>query len=292
MDIKKLNKEIGSSTRNPNSSKYYISCQEKITPNTEGWIKIIKSLKIVDDNDKSTVLLSVLDKHTDIIVKISDSNLKKEYEYGELLKKIKGFVKYICFFECNDNFRNYPGKKTDLCKGVGKSMKIIVMPYFKLGSLASYKWDSTNIKLFHTCLKHSLLSILMAFNKLNIIHGDFHPANVVLKETKQKELSYDIPTIGLLEHIPTYGIRTWVMDFENSSIADFSNNYNKMKTLNDFYYDLSKFFTLLKGFIKNLNFITIQPIIHYISAIHIKSNLLTLKNINDILDLIDNIELF
>jgi len=65
-----------------------------------------------------------------------------------------------------------------------------------------------------------------------------------------------------------------------------------MKTLNDFYYDINKFFTLLKGFIKNLNFITIQPIIHYISAIHIKSNLLTLKNINDILDLIDNIELF
>ena len=291
MNISLLKKDNISLSRNTNSNKYYISCEEKITkktPTTSGWIKIIESLKITHDYDKSRVLLALLDKHTHIIVKLSDSSdLHNEYMYGERLKKIKGFVKYICYFECNDDFRKNVSETT-LCKGVGNSMKIIVMPYFKLGSIASYKWDS--IETLHSCLKHSILSILQAFFTLHIIHGDFHPGNVVLKETKLKELSYNIPTIGVI-NVPIYKIRPWIMDFENSSIATFDTPYNKMVSLNNFYQDFSKFFLFLSTFIKNINFLTIQPIIHYISIIHMKGNMLNEIDIHKILEFIDSIEL-
>ena len=290
MNILELPKHKGSFSRNPNSSKYYISCSDKITkktPTTEGWIKILKSLKLTHDYDKSRILLSLLNSHKKIIVKISDTNdIKKEYDFGILLQKIKGFVKYYCYFECNDDFRKYPSdEKNTLCNGNGSSMKIILMPYFELGSIASYNWNNTNIHILQSCLKHSVLSILNAFFTLHIIHGDFHAGNVVLKVTKQKELIYE--DIKVL----TNGIRPWIMDFENSSFANYDTVYNKMITLNNFYYDIIKFFSTLPTYIKNINFITLQPIIAYISQLHLKGNILNKNYIHTIINLIDSIRL-
>ena len=194
-------------TITPNASnKYFLShCAGRITsktPTTEGWLKVIESIKLnVTDYDKSRVLLGYLESYGSVIIKIGDSeDILNEYN-------IKGFVKYICFFECADDFRNIPsGTRDYICKGVGNSMKVIIMPYFPLGSLAQYKWAQDNIHIFKSCIKQSILSYLIAFYKERIIHNDFHAGNILLKPTKKAYIDYDIPEIGTIS-LQTSGMR-------------------------------------------------------------------------------------
>lgn len=55
------------------------SCQNKITaenPTSKGWIDVVKKLKIETNTDKSLVLLSLLNQHEKVTVKITYSNDK------------------------------------------------------------------------------------------------------------------------------------------------------------------------------------------------------------------------
>ena len=142
-EIRKLHKNKLSSRNETN--KYYLSdCGDKITtqkPTTEGWIKILNTLKMpLQEYDKSRILLGVLENHHEIVVKIGDDNsIQREYQYAQKLYSIKGFVKFIYYFECNDTFTKYPDKtKNTLCNDTGSTMKIILMPYFPLGSIGFY----------------------------------------------------------------------------------------------------------------------------------------------------------
>ena len=121
-----MRKPRGGASRNP-SKKYFVSeCQDHIEQygSTKDWVHDDVSLKKLENYDKSRVLRAVLDKHTEIIVKLGDHDeIKHEYEMGKSLSRIKGFVKFICFFECKDDV-------------LQSSMKVIVMPYFKMGSLS------------------------------------------------------------------------------------------------------------------------------------------------------------
>lgn len=290
--LKQLAKTDGSLTRSPNMHKYYISCSGRITnstPSTESWLRILRLIKVdISDIDKSRILLGYLDKYGEIVVKIGDaSSMQYEYDNSVRLYSLKGFVKYICFFTCEDDFRSIPSNnRTSICKGPGKSMGVILMPYFELGSLAKYTWNKANKEQFCSCLKNALLSIITLFRKFNMIHGDFHPGNVLLKRTKQTEITYNIPETGDYS-IKTYGIRTWVMDFENMKHADYSDGFSTMKTFNDFYYDIQKFFMLLYNTIKTIDQRTVSSIVAYISKKSISSDYLTKDNIDEILRMID-----
>ena len=264
--------------------KYYLSyCQDKITaknPTTKDWIHVVKTLKLpLQDYDKplnfsngtastvppeiqwqllpthrfrSRILLAKLEEHKDIVVKLGDDeSIRKEYEYAKKLYRLKGFVKFICYFECNDNFLQYPSnERKDVCNGEGNQMKIIVMPYFEMGGIGVYPWTKTNISLLRSCIKHAILSILSAFVN-GYLHGDFHPGNVLLKKTKQSSIDYAFDGIGLVPNIETNGVRTWIMDFENTREVEKENKRDTM----DFYYDLQKFFMLLQDhrFIRNID---------------------------------------
>jgi serine/threonine protein kinase len=292
-----LNKTDLSLTRNPDKHKFFLSsCQTRITnrtSTTEGWLTILKLLKIdSSEYDKSRVLLGALQDYGEIVVKIGDSDdIRREYEMSTQLQSIKGFVKYICFFQCNDNFRNIPSAdRTTLCKGEGRQMKVILMPYFPLGSIASFHWQNYTIEHFHTCLKHAILSMITAFFKLNILHGDFHIGNVLLKKTKQKTISYSIPNLGFQTEIETHGLRTWIMDFENSKVANMSDSYNSMMSINYFYGDLSKFFTMMQYIIKMIDPRTIAPITVYIGKLTIRGNMIKHDELQHILILIDGIQ--
>ena len=73
MNINQIPKDNKSMSLNQNTNKYYISCNSKITKETsttEGWINILKSLKIETEYDKSKVLLALLEKRSEIVVKI------------------------------------------------------------------------------------------------------------------------------------------------------------------------------------------------------------------------------
>lgn len=253
-NIRKLQKQSFSSQKEV--PKYYLSyCKEKINtqnPNTNGWINIIKTLKMpLEDYDKSRILLAKLEHHKDIVVKIGDDDsIRREYEYGKKLYKIKGVVKFICYFECNDDFLKYPDKERNhLCNGEGSRMKIIAMPYFELGSIGSYEWNLDNIHVLRTCIKHAIMTNISAFMH-GFLHGDFHPGNILLKKTKQSSIDYLFEEIGEV-NIETNGVRTWIMDFENTREISAENPRDIM----DFYFDIQKFFTLLQDhrFIKNID---------------------------------------
>lgn len=290
-----LAKTEPSLTRHPSIHKYYLSsCQAKITnrtPTTEAWLKIIDALKMDNssDHEKSRVLLGVLDTHGEIVVKIGDSDdIRSEYEFSQKLQHIKGFVKYICYFQCADNFRKLSAQ-TSLCHGPGNEMKVILMPWFPLGSVSEFKWQDHDPELLRSCLKHAVLSMLTACYKLSFLHGDFHTGNVLIKKTKQKTLSYDIPQIGTFSNIETHGIRPWIMDFENSKVMDSSSPYHLMMSINDFYFDLNKFFMLLLSKNKYIDPISIIPIRGYIDSLHMKSKLPVRENVIELLQHIDGI---
>lgn len=288
--VKALKKSITNRlSRSPNSQKYYISeCAEhmKTHKTTANWIDVLKILKFVSDPrdidlQKSQLLLATLRKEKEIIVKIGDNDkITEEFEMGNKLKSIKGFIKYICYFECNDNYRRYFDKSkipNQLCDGPGTQMKIIIMPYYRLGSIADYKWTHDNINILQSVIKSAVLTIIYAYNKKGIVHGDFHAGNVVLKETKQKTISFDGITVQL------FGMRTWIMDFENTYISDKTN----LKHLADFYYDLKKFFTLLQTHIKNIDKLSISKIEFFINKHSLNQNKLSQIDCEELCKLID-----
>lgn len=288
--VRPLKKSISNRlSRSPNSQKYYISeCAEhmKTHKTTANWIDVLKILKLVSDPrdidlQKSQLLLATLKKEKEIIVKIGDNNkITEEFEMGNKLKSIKGFIKYICYFECNDNYRRYFDKSkipNELCDGSGTEMKIILMPYYKLGSIADYKWTHENINVLQSVIKSAVLTMIYAYNKKGIIHGDFHAGNVVLKETKQKTISFD----GI--RIELFGIRTLIMDFENTYISD----KKDLRHLADFYYDLKKFFTLLQTQIKNIDRVNISKIELFINKHSLNQNKLSQKDCEELCQLID-----
>jgi hypothetical protein len=247
--------------------KYYLSyCQDKITntnPNTNGWINIIKTLNLQYHN--SDFLLAILEEHKDIVVKIGDDeSIRKEYEISN---KINGFVKFIC---CN-------------CES-----SQIIMPYFELGSIGFYSWTNENINLLRTCIKHSILTYISAF-VVGYLHGDFHPGNVLLKKTKQTSISYLFDDIGEISNIETNGMRTWIMDFENTREINKNNNADLL----DFYFDIQKFFILLQDqrFIRNIDKTSTVPLLQIIN--HYMNHLLypDLNFIHKVLHYIENISL-
>lgn len=292
--IKYLSKSETTPTRHPKINKYYLSsCQTKITnrtPTTQAWLKIMNILKMDNDHDKSRVLLGELATHGEVVVKIGESDdIRREYEWNEMLQSIKGFVKYICFFQCNDDFRSItPSSRSSICKGPGSGMNVILMPWFPLGSISDFKWQEHDPVLLQSCLKHAMLSMLHAFYKLHMIHGDFHTGNVLLKKTKQKIITYNIPQLGEFT-IEIHGIRPWIIDFENSKLANFTSPYHSMMSLNDFFFDFEKFFMLLMGKNKWIDPTTVVPIRRYINSLLMSGNLPSRENIVDICQLIDQV---
>lgn len=293
--VKQLPKTDSSLTRLPNFHKYYISCSGRITHKTpitvttDAWLNVLKSIKVDSDLDKSRVLM---EKYGEMVIKIGDTeSMLKEYTNSTRVHGLKGFVKYICNFSCNDDFRSIPtSDRTSLCKGPGDTMGIILMPYFPLGSIAKYPWGKTNIVQLRSCLKHALLSIIVLFHKMNMIHGDFHPGNVLLKPTKQSDITYSIPEVGEF-NVKANGMRTWIMDYEKTDYADYSSKFTTIISFNNFYYDIQKFFMLLYNTIKTLDPKTIMPIASFVSNRGITSTYLTKKDIDTIFVMIDAIDI-
>lgn len=210
-----------SNSNNANSGKYLISCQEKITPEnptSKEWLEILKQLKPTNFKDKNKVLLGILEKRKNVVIKISDSDrIFYEYYIGDVLKKhnVPGFIEYICKFQCQDEYKKYPDPTvTSLCTGPGDDMKVIVMPYYSHGNLKLYKWKPENYHVLKTSILHVVLSLLQAYETAHIIHNDIHLQNVLIAPTTKKSITYTIE--GQAVELPTYGLRTIIMDFENA----------------------------------------------------------------------------
>ena len=234
--------------RAPNTEKYYLdTCQQRVNNEgtTKNWIEVVKAIKKVASRDidlqKSQLLLSNMDADQ-VVVKIGDGRILHEYSIGKKLAKVKGFVKYVCYFECNDNFYDYFTRDSGaLCKSAGSGMSVLIMPHFKEGDLAHWSWTVDNVHILRGCLQMAVLSYVNAYESEHFVHGDFHPANVMLKATEQRTVTFgDIV-------VDTNGYRTWIMDFENSYVNITSRSWT------DLCFDLKKMFTLLPTFVSGLN---------------------------------------
>lgn len=247
----------------PQNTTYTISkCQERLkkTKTTKSWLQVLDVLQITRDYDKSRILHAIFDVKDDVVVKIGDENLKREYAYGTKLKKVKGFIKFDCFFECDDDYLDHPNEKRKfICKGPGDSMQAIVMPYYPSGSMKSFAWNPNNKDLLRSSMKQACLSIYTAFVTKNIIHGDFHAGNILLNKTTTKQIVYKFPDMDDVV-VLTHGYKTVIMDFENSSDFLQGTEFEKMTGLNNFYFDLKKFFNLFVFYVPTIDKRTIYNV--------------------------------
>jgi hypothetical protein len=95
--------------------------------------------------------------------------------------------------------------------------------------------------------------------RVGIIHGDLHYFNVMLKETKQRTLTFQNGTIK----VPLFGVRPWIMDFESSIITEKPINARQW---NKFIWDLKRFFHMCQGINGlELNFDSFRGIDRYLS---------------------------
>jgi len=189
------------------SSKYFVTCP-RVTSSV---------LKGLNANDKNIVMRGLMklargSQDTGVVVKVgSTDSLLNEFKTAKMLfdNDVPGVLKYICYFTCADDYTTY----ARLCNGPGDSMRVLVMPYMCLGSLKSYR-NWTNHDQVRSALKQVIATIVQSYSAANIIQSDRHPDNVLLKRTSKPLISYRVD--GREFGIPTYGLRTLCMDFENS----------------------------------------------------------------------------
>lgn len=280
---KLVKSQFGGIPRDPKSNKYFIptsTCKNTLKDKNTVLeiIKEIKEIQSIRDIDlqKSQILEASMNS-TPIIIKIGDnSDIENEYQMSMKLKNIKGFVKFVCYFTCEDNFLEFfEGKRKNICKTLNDGkMKVIIMPYFPLGSIVSYKWNNQNVHILHSSLYLACIAYIDAYIENNFVHGDFHAGNLLLKKTNQKYIQYN----GL--KIATNGIRPWICDFEKSYIKKRS-----PQTDVDFLYDIQKLFFLLPTMIHNIDKKNVANIQFYINNIGIDK----LKNSDLSKIIIDNI---
>ena len=213
------------------SSKYFINCRliTKEQPTTQAWLTILKQLKPTNFDDKNRIILGVLDKGKDVVIKIGESEtLEKEYKIShELFKKgVEGFIKYSCFFKCDDDYKEHTSsRRQHLCKRPGSRMSCLVMPYLKFGSVKSFDFRAIDngLIILKSLLKVIFTSVVRAFNEIGLVHNDLHSQNVLVT-MKRKHTMNNVS-------IHSYGIV--ILDFENALLSD-NKNEHKMFVFKDY----------------------------------------------------------
>jgi len=201
--------------------------------------------------------------HNHIVVKISrntqpkqEDMAHKEYRIGKSLEQFTGFLKYICLFSCFDdsinrfgnndtNRRSVTGKICNAKDKIQENWKyVLVMPYFKDGSIKNYNWKTANVETLKYLVIHTILSISQAFLQIGFIHGDLHLDNVLLKKTKITQFEYSFAADVTVRE-PIMGWKPVIMDFEKSSVGVYD--------LYLFWNDLHQFTKNIDGIENNMN---------------------------------------
>jgi hypothetical protein len=202
-------------------------CQAEIDKeinNNIDWMQLEKVIQSIQEKGISRLLGSIPTK--EVVIKIQDANKgKKEYDIQDKLKTFDGFIKFECIFLCQgdkeyiESFANLQEHKK-LCRAKGLSMGIIMMPYYKSGSLEQNGNIDKNI------LTKILMNYFDAYDKIGFIHADLFPKNIVLD------------------------------DYENPIIIDYENGYINEDIHNHTYFwrDLTDLLSYIK-YEKDLSFV-------------------------------------
>ena len=250
-----LNRNRSSPNNSNDSFKYKLDCQSRIdpvNPETKDWLTLEN--QISKDSTEYTLFSGLLEKKKSIVVKIGSDKLKKEYEIGNLLDNelnLPTFLGFYCLFNCLDNFhelkrRTHKEKedtiainamRKNLCKTEGEQIHILVMPHIKLKEIGDYKWNKFNNNILNNVLKHVIMSLCYARNKIGFVHRDLHTHNILMQNTKRKSISYD--EFGELEVL---GLLPIIMDYDMSIIKK-----DQPIEHGDIYDDFKKIINLVSG---------------------------------------------
>lgn len=221
-----------------NGHKYYVDCSTNVD-------KLIAT-QVLSSNKIRTIMSGVKnegDTHREIIAKVTKMSKKNtnlvEYQYGKLLQDIRGFIRYICLVTCTTHLQN-PETVTlpsQICdkepKPGGKTSTILIMPYYKDGSMEEFAWKESDVAMCKSCLQQIVLSLYHAFKHHGFLHNDLHFNNVLLEKTEESTVTYDDITV------PTHGYKICIMDFDNSYVVDFADETKHEY----FWYDLRNLFS-------------------------------------------------
>lgn len=253
-----------------------INCKKIIDRNidTRNWIYLDE---IIKSNKDLKIFRAIMIKTHDITVKIGTSDtIKKEYNISKMLNDIPGFISYLCYFNCNNNI-NKIINNSSICAKEGDIINVLLMKYYKLGSIKNYKWTLENFIILKSLIKHIISSLFTAYIKFGFIHNDTHFGNFLINKTTEKEVKFEN-----IKPITLYGLTVIIMDFENSLR---SNSISQ-----DLYFIYKTINQIINNINYELNIITknIEQINNYIQEYIISNNFM---DINKLFQLIDNLEI-
>lgn len=274
--VSKLKKSSFTASRNE-SIKYKLDCQSKITqeaPDTGIWLNVIKKIK------NSNILIGNVDisKKTVVVKFESYKEMEKEYKISKSIYhcKIPNFIKYYCFFNCNEDITKfeileYKEKKTVLCStNQGTNTGFILMPFYPLGSIAQYVWKPENLHILKNVLIQVTVALFNSFQDVGFIHLDLHLDNILIRKTKKQEILYT----SINKKIKTESFYPIIMDFGRAKVSG---------SLKEFKTSLMKMFSLLRDIGDNTKII-LDPLnvvnyIRYSKSLGIDDVILHIQNI-------------
>jgi len=198
----------------------------------------------------------------------------REFKIGKQLQDIPGFIKFIAFMQCYDNSYDKKTRKEineeiskkskkdiitmkikdeKICQGSDDIKQLLIMPYYPMSSMGSYQWNETQSLQIRSLIEQVIWSCYSAFVKYGFIHNDLHLQNILLDNTTNNEIIYDI----VLEDEPktqtivTNGIQAIIMDFERSIIdstpqsVGFQTPFAKITKQKKLWEDFRRFFNEL-----------------------------------------------
>ena len=218
--------------------KFKLTCQDKVSNNndTKTWIELIS--KIDHDSGDYKIFIGLLETIKPIIIKVGNNEkLEKEHNIAQNLynEKLPNFIKFYCYFKCLNTLENIDINKS-LCSESGSEQGIIAMPYYNVGQIDKYKWTRSNFTMFKSVLKHTIFSLLYAYEKYGFIHRDTHLGNILLKTTKKKQIKYNHEII-----LEVDGMLPIIMDFDRSIITT---DKTKDESLKLIYMDIKRILLL------------------------------------------------
>ena len=164
------------------------NCQDSINKEIDGkedWLQLVAVLQNIKGKGIATMVGKI--ETNDVVVKVQMAGeAQKEIDVQKTLSEQNGFIKYYCDFTC-DGDKEYierfstVNEKTRLCGKVGDGMRVIIMPYYRMGSL-----ESVMKTLEKDAIKNILSTVIRnyadAYLKHEFTHGDFFGKNIVLDE--------------------------------------------------------------------------------------------------------------
>ena len=241
--------------------KVYINCKDV------SYFTLIDFL-YTSYTEQAIVLQVLYDYKKDIVLKFGILDyINKEYEINVQLASLPNFIKYYCKIECNDSIKNIINHKENIsnykiCHYGDNPVSILVMNYYKLGSIYDYEWSKDNFYILKNLIKQVVFAVILAYEKIGFIHGDLHCGNVLIKAKRNDEIIYKdkVLIVDTFECV--------IMDFEKSKL-NVINKYsdlfrgiiklinsiidnNKMKL--NIIYDVSRLYKLKHIFNEKINF--------------------------------------